>query len=401
LSIEIKETCTGCGVCVKTCPFGAIEVVEGKARIGDACTLCTVCVRSCPFHAIVIERPPIPVERFADYKGVWVVAEHEGGTLKIVSFELLGEARRLAEKLGEELSAVLAGGEVAQLVKPLGTYGADKVYLIEHELLEPYTTDAYTDVLAAVIARYKPSVVLFGATINGRDLAPRVAARLRVGLTADCTGLEIDDKKQLVQIRPAFGGNIMASIISHNRPQMATVRPRVMKMPKPDETKNPKVEHVKIKLDPITVRSKVLEKVRELTKPSEKIEDAEVIVSCGRGIGRKEELNKIYELAEALGAAVGGSRPIVDCGWLPHQQQVGQSGKTVSPRLYLAVGISGTIQHRIGMQSSDLIIAINKDPEAPIFNLANLGVVGDLFEIVPKLTEQLRTLKAKERSWKK
>jgi len=397
LSIEVKETCTGCGVCVRTCPFGAIEVVEGKARIGDACTLCTVCVRSCPFHAIVIERPPIPVEHFADYEGVWVVAEHEGGTLKTVSFELLGEGGRLAEKLGEELSAILAGSDVAELVKPLGTYGADKVYLIEHKLLEPYTTDAYTDVLAAVIARYRPSVVLFGATINGRDLAPRVAARLRVGLTADCTGLEIDNEKRLVQIRPAFGGNIMASIISHNRPQMATVRPRVMKMPKPDEAKSPKVEHVKINLDPITVRSKVLEKVRELTKPSEKIEDAEVIVSCGRGIGKQEELKQIYELAEVLGAAVGGSRPIVDCGWLPHQQQVGQSGKTVSPRLYLAVGISGTIQHRIGMQSSDIIIAINKDPEAPIFNLANLGVIGDLFEIVPKLTEQLRTIRAKER----
>jgi len=397
LSIEVKETCTGCGVCVRACPFGAIEVVEGKARIGDACTLCTVCVRSCPFHAIVIERPSVPVERFADYRGVWAVAEQEGGTLKTVSFELLGEGRRLAEKLGEELAAVVAGSDVAELVKPLGTYGADKVYLIENKLLEQYTTDAYTDVLAAVITRYKPSVVLFGATINGRDLAPRVAARLRVGLTADCTGLEIDNEKRLVQIRPAFGGNIMASIISHNRPQMATVRPRVMKVPKPDETRNPEVEHVKINLDPITVRSKVLEKVRELTKPSEKIEEAEVIVSCGRGIGKQEELKQIYELAEALGAAVGGSRPIVDCGWLPHQQQVGQSGKTVSPRLYLAVGISGTIQHRIGMQSSDIIIAINKDPEAPIFNLANFGVVGDLFEIVPRLTEQLRIIKAKER----
>jgi len=393
LSIEVKETCTGCGVCVRACPFGAIEVVEGKARIGDACTLCTVCVRSCPFHAIVIERPPVPVERFADYKGVWVVVEHEGGTLKTVSFELLGEGRRLAEKLGEELAAVLAGSDVTELAKPLGSYGADKVYLIEHKLLEPYTTDAYTDVLAAVIARYKPSVVLFGATINGRDLAPRVAARLRVGLTADCTGLEIDNEKRLVQIRPAFGGNIMASIISHNRPQMATVRPRVMKMPKPGEAGSPKVERVKINLDPVTVRSKVLEKVRELTKPSEKIEEAEVIVSCGRGIGKQEELKQIYELAEVLGAAVGGSRPIVDCGWLPHQQQVGQSGKTVSPKLYLAVGISGTIQHRIGMQSSDIIIAINKDREAPIFNLANLGVVGDLFEIVPKLTEQLRILR--------
>jgi len=397
LSIEVKETCTGCGVCIQACPFGAIEVVEGRARIGDACTLCTVCVRSCPYHAITIGRPSTPAERFAEYRGVWVVAEHEGGTLKTVSFELLGEGGRLARKLEEELAAVLVGSDVAGLVKPLGLYGADKIYLIEHKLLESYTTDAYTDVLAAVIARHKPSIVLFGATINGRDLAPRVAARLRVGLTADCTGLEIDEEKRLVQIRPAFGGNIMASIVSRSRPQMATVRPRVMKTPKPDETRNPKVEHVEVALDPITARTKVLERVRELTKPSEKIEEAQIIVSCGRGIGRPEELKVAYELAEVLGAAVGGSRPIVDCGWLPHQQQVGQSGKTVSPRLYLALGISGTIQHRIGMQSSDTIIAVNKDPEAPIFSLANLGVVGDLFQIVPKLIGQLRALRqAKE-----
>jgi len=374
-----------------------MKVAEGKARIGDACTLCTVCVRSCPYHAITIERPTIPVERFAEYKGVWVIAEHEGGTLKAVSFELLGEGGRLAKGLGGELAAVLVGNDVAGLVKPLGAYGADKVYVIEHKLLESYTTDAYTDVLAAVIARHKPSIVLFGATIDGRDLAPRVAARLRVGLTADCTGLEIDEKKRLVQIRPAFGGNIMASIVSHSRPQMATVRPRVMKAPKPDETRNPKVERVEVTLDSVTVRTKVLERVTELTKPSEKIEEAQIIVSCGRGIGKQEQLKLAYELAEVLGAAVGGSRPIVDCGWLPHQQQVGQSGKTVSPRLYLAAGISGTIQHRIGMQSSDTIIAINKDPEAPILNLANLGVIGDLFQIVPKLTEQLRALRqAKE-----
>lgn len=392
MAIEIKETCTGCGICVRTCPFGAIQIVEGKAKIGDACTLCTVCVRSCPYDAITIERPPIPVERFADYKGVWVVAEHEGGRLKNVSFELLGKGGQLAEKLGEELSAVLVGHDVAGLVKQLGAYGAEKVYLVEHQLLESYTTDAYTDVLAAVIARHKPSIVLFGATMNGRDLAPRIAARLRVGLTADCTGLEIDEEGRLVQVRPAFGGNVMASIVSRTMPQMATVRPRVMKMPEPDETKNPKVERVEVALDPITVRTKVLERVRELTKPSEKIEEAQLIVSCGRGIGKQEELKLIEELAEVLGAAVGGSRPIVDCGWLPHQQQVGQSGKTVSPRLYVAVGISGTIQHRIGMQSSDTIIAVNKDPEAPIFNLADFGVVGDLFQIVPKLTEHLQRL---------
>lgn len=395
--IEVKETCSGCGLCVKACPFGAIEIVEGKAQINDACTLCTVCVRVCPHKSITIERPTVPLERFMEYSGVWVVAESEGGKLKSVSLELLGEGGRLAKVLGEKLSAVLIGHNVAGLDKQLGAYGAGKVYLVEHELLEHYTTDAYTDTLTSIIARYKPSIVLFGATINGRDLAPRVAARLKVGLTADCTGLSIDSDRQLVQTRPAFGGNIMASIISHSRPQMATVRPRVMKIPTPDNASSPEVERVKVDVSPLTVRAKVLEKVNELSSLSQKIEESRIVVSCGRGIGKQEELKLGYELAEALGGAVGGSRPIVDCGWLPHQQQVGQSGKTVSPNLYLAAGISGSIQHRIGMQSSDIIIAINKDPEAPIFNVANLGVVGDLFQILPRLTDRLRKLDRKEK----
>ena len=392
-AIEVKETCTGCSICAHACPFGAIEIVDGKAVIGGSCTLCTACVRQCPQQAIVIERPAVPVERFKEYKGVWVVAEQEEGSLKKVSLELLGEGSKLAKRLGEELAAVLIGNEVSDLVKLLGACGAERIYLVEHKLLEHYNTDGYTDVLASLITRYKPSIVLFGATVNGRDLAPRVAARLRVGLTADCTGLAIDDQNRLVQTRPAFGGNIMASILSRTRPQMATVRPRVMKASEPDETHSPKVEHFDVDLNPITVRAKPVERVRQLTKPSEKIEEAQFIVSCGRGIGKQEELKLVYDLAEALGAAVGASRPVVDCGWLPHQQQVGQSGKTVSPKLYIAVGISGSIQHRIGMQSSDIIIAINKDPEAPIFSLANFAVVGDLFQVLPKLTEQLRNLK--------
>ena len=392
-AIEVKETCTGCGLCVKSCPFGAIEILDGKAKINEACTLCTVCVRMCPQHAITIERPTVPTEQFAEYKGVWIVAENDEGSLKNVSLELLGEGGRLASILGEKLSAVLIGSGVAGLVKPLGDYGAETIYVVEHELLKNYTTDAYTDVLVSLIMRHRPSIVLFGATINGRDFAPRVAARLRVGLTADCTGLEIDEKQRLVQIRPAFGGNIMASIISHSRPQMATVRPRVMKMQQPDENRKPGVERVEVNLSSMTARVKVSERVRALSKASEKIEDAQIIVSCGRGIAKQDELRLAYELADALNGAVAGSRPLIDCGWLPHQQQVGQSGKTVSPRLYIAVGISGTIQHRIGMQSSDIIIAINKDPEAPIFTIANFGIVGDLYQILPKLTEQLRNIK--------
>lgn len=340
----------------------------------------------------MIERPVVSTERFAEYKGVWVVAEQDEGKLKSVSLELLGEGKRLAEKLGEELVAVLIGSGVADLVRSLGAHGADKVYLIENEGLRHYMTDTYTDVLSGLINREKPSIVLFGATVNGRDLAPRVAARIRAGLTADCTGLAIDDQRRLIQTRPAFGGNVMASIISHTRPQMATVRPRVMKPSQPDETRTPEIKRIAVTVDKVSFRTSVLEKVSEITKPSEKIEDADIIVSCGRGIGKQEEIKLVDELAEALNAAVGGSRPVIDCGWLPHQQQVGQSGKTVAPKLYIAVGISGTIQHRIGMQSSDIIVAINKDPEAPIFSLADLGVVGDLFQVVPKLTEELHTI---------
>ncbi|MFH0848216.1 MAG: FAD-binding protein [archaeon] len=395
-AIQVRDTCTACEVCVRLCPFGAIQIVEGKADIGDACSLCGVCVRMCPIKAISIERPIVSMEQFTDYKGVWIVAEQNEGELKNVSFELLGEGKKLANRLGEELAAALIGSEVAGLAKILRIHGADKVYLIEHEALGDFTTDSYTDVLSGLITRYKPSIVLFGATINGRDLAPRVAARVRAGLTADCTGLEIDQERRLVQTRPAFGGNIMASIISHTRPQMATVRPRVMKAALPDDTRKPVVERVQVEINSASVRTRVLGKVKEVTESSKRIEDAEIIVSCGRGISKQEQLALIDRLAENLGAAVGGSRPLVDCGWLPHQQQVGQSGKTVAPKLYLAVGISGSIQHRIGMQSSDMIVAINKDPEAPIFSLADLGVVGDLFEIVPRVTEELQKYSRKK-----
>jgi electron transfer flavoprotein alpha subunit len=236
-------------------------------------------------------------------------------------------------------------------------------------------------------------VVLFGATINGRDLAPRIAARLRIGLTADCTGLEIDEEGRLVQTRPAFGGNIMASILSRTRPQMATVRPNVMKMGEPDWTREAEIDQIKVTIDPKAIRAKVVDIVKEVADRAVNIEEADIIVSGGRGLGSPENFKLMRELAEALGGAVGASRPIVDSGWLPHHQQVGQTGKTVSPKLYVAVGISGAIQHLIGMQTSDIIIAINKDPEAPIFKVATLGVVGDLFKIVPALIEELRKVK--------
>jgi len=391
--IEVFDTCTGCEICVSHCPFGAIRIVEKRAQINEACTLCGACVKSCPFGAIEIKRKMVTPADVSSYRGIWVFAEKHGNHLRNVTLELLSEGRKLADKLGEPLAALLLGRNVTDFIKTLSAYGADKIYVTEHEVLERYNSDGYADVLTGLIAKHKPSVVLFGATINGRDLAPRIAARLRIGLTADCTGLEIDEEGRLVQIRPAFGGNIMASILSHTRPQMATVRPNVMKMGEPDWTRKVEIERINVMIDPKARRIRVVDIVKEVADRAVNIEEADIIVSGGRGLGSPENLKLMIELAEALGGAVGASRPIVDSGWLPHHQQVGQTGKTVSPKLYVAVGISGAIQHLVGMQTSDIIIAINKDSEAPIFKVATMGVVGDLFKIVPALIEELRNVK--------
>lgn len=386
----IIETCTGCAVCVKTCPFGAVEIIDEKAQISDACTLCGACEKACPVQAIIIERPKREELDLSQYKGVWVYAEQSDGKLKNVALELLSEGKKLADKLGEELAAILIGKNVSHLTNELIAQGADKVYLIEHELLERYNSDAYTAMLTAVISKYKPSIVLYGATLNGRDLAPRIAARLRVGLTADCTGLDITEEGLLLQTRPAFGGNIMAQILSrYTRPQMATVRPNVMKRAMPDPGRKGEVIKVEANITPRIIRAKILDVVREVSE-GVNLEEADIIVSCGRGVQSPDNIPVVEELAKTLHAALGCSRPVVDEDWLPHMHQVGQTGKTVAPKMYIAVGISGMIQHLIGMQTSDIIVAINKDPEAPILKIANYGVVGDLFKIVPELVKELR-----------
>jgi electron transfer flavoprotein alpha subunit len=386
-----KNKCIGCSICVQVCPFNAARLVDKKAEMNENCTLCGACEKACPVQAISIERrKATSPEELAKNKGVWVVVEHDDSELRRVTLELLTEGKKLGSRLNEEVAAVLIGHKVTNLAKTLAEYGADKIYLVENELLDKYTSDGYVHALVGAISKHKPSIVLIGATPRGRELAPRVAARLQVGLTADCTGLEIDDKGQLLQIRPAFGGNIMATILSpYTRPQMATVRPNVMKVGESDGTRQPNIVNVDVNISPRTVRTKLGQSVKEVTG-AVKIEEANVVVSAGRGIGSRDNLRIIEELASVLNGAVGGSRAIVDVGFLPHHQQVGQSGKTVSPRVYFAIGISGAIQHIIGMQSSDFIIAINNDPEAPIFKVADIGIVGDLFKIVPAITEELR-----------
>jgi len=389
-----QNRCNGCGKCVKLCPFNQIKVVEGLARIEIGCTMCGVCQESCPAKAIFIEREtPTPAD-ISNYQGVWVFIEQQQNRIKPVSLELLGKAQELAQKLDQELAVVLMGDNVSKLIEDLASHKIQKIYLIEAEGLKRYTTEAYAYVLTSLVSQYKPNILLIGATNTGRDLAPRVAARLRVGLTADCTDLDITEEGYLLQTRPAFGGNIMAQILcKYTRPQMATVRPNVFKKPVPSlDSGSPEIIKIELPLNPLSGRTKIVEVVKEVSEAAN-LEEANIIVSAGRGLGSPDHLYLVRDLAQLLGAAVGGSRAVIDAGWLPHHQQVGQSGKTVAPELYIACGISGAIQHLVGMQTSKRIIAINKDPEAPIFKVATLGIVGDLFKVIPLLIEGLKKIK--------
>jgi len=401
LNVDL-EACIGCKMCEKVCPFAAIivEPKTKKAKVLEGCTLCGTCVGVCPVDALSIERKAVSEEEIALYKNVFIWGEWEKKgekkAIKNVVLELLGKGKELADKLDESLAVILPGNNVEHLIPELFHHGADKVYLCEHELLEDYSTDGFTSVIASVISSEKPSIVLYGATPNGRDLAPRIAGRLALGLTADCTGLDINDSRQLVQTRPAFGGNIMASILSpYTRPQMSTVRPNVFPKPVINVTKTGIVEEVEVNLRPMSIRTKIIEEIIS-QEDSINIEEANILVSAGRGVGSKENLHFIEELAEAVGGTVAGSRPLVDLGWLPHPQQVGQSGKTVAPTLYFALGISGAVQHLVGMTSSDIIVAINKDKEAPIFEVADFGIVGDMFEIIQEFVKLVEEEKTKE-----
>jgi len=396
--MELKvdlETCTGCGTCVFACPFGAIEVVDGKAKVFESCVDCGACVDQCPEGALFIGVRVAGSVRTQDYRNVWVFAEQRDGALVKVAHQLMGKARQLADTLGASAEAVLLGHNVEPLAQELIADGADTVYLVEDPLLEHYRTDAYAKVLSDLIQDKKPEIVLFGATTVGRDLAPRISQRIYTGLTADCTGLDIDESERLLlQTRPAFGGNIMATIVcpSH-RPQMSTVRPGVMRAPQPDKARQGTVERVPVTLAESDLNVQILQVVKEARRRAN-LEDAKIIVSGGRGLGGPEGFKLIEQLAEALGGEVGSSRAAVDSGWIEHDHQVGQTGKTVRPELYVACGISGAIQHQAGMKESRFIVAINKDPGAPIFQIADVGIVGDLYKVIPEVVKQLKAVGA-------
>ncbi|MBR1774138.1 MAG: electron transfer flavoprotein subunit alpha/FixB family protein [Bacteroidales bacterium] len=325
-----------------------------------------------------------------EYKNIFVFVEQREGKIQNVGLELLGKARELADNLGQEVHALFLGHNIKSQAQELIAYGADKVLLVEDESLAVYTTEPYTQAIAQLINDKKPSIVLIGSTTIGRDLGPRVSARVNTGLTADCTKLEINEEdKELWSTRPAFGGNLMATIVCPNhRPQMSTVRPGVMQKMAKDESRKGEVIEEKINFNKDKFKVKVLETVKKEAKVD--ITEAKVLISGGRGVANKEGFKKLENLAEMLKGEVSSSRAMVDAGVIDHERQVGQTGKTVRPNLYMACGISGAIQHIAGMESSEFIVAINKDKFAPIMQVADLGIVGDLHKIVPMLTERLK-----------
>lgn len=392
MSIKVlNDKCCGCKVCANSCPFGIIEIIEKKAVINDGCTLCGSCAEACKFKAIEISRETVTTIDKSQYRGIWVFAEQRDGELSNVTLELLGEGRRLADELGEPLSAVLLGSEISDLVETLFHYGADKVFLADDPHLKFFVEDAYAPVIVDLVRQERPNVILMGATSIGRSLAPKISARLETGLTADCTGLEVNlAERNLLQTRPAFGGNLMATILCPNhRPQMATVRPKVFKPLAADKARTG--ELVKLDLSQLKwdLRTEVLQVVNEVGNTIN-LEESNIIVSGGRGLCDPKNFTLVEELAQVLNGAVGASRAAVDAGWVAYSHQVGQTGKTVGPKVYFACGIHGAIQHLAGMSSSDIIIAINKNPDAPIFKVANYGIVGDVLEILPLLIKEFK-----------
>jgi len=403
----IEEKCVGCVICREKCPFGAIELIEKEHRLKEGlrakqalklavisiekCTFCGICVNECPFGAIEMEKRERKGMNITQYKGIWIIAEQKGGEIEKITYELAGKGIELAKKKGTNTSVVLLGNNVKTSAKELLYYGIDKVYIVDNPLLKEFLPEPYSKALLDLIKKEKPEIILAGSTTQGRALLSRIAVNLQTGLTADCTGLEIDGESgNLVQKRPAFGGSVMATIVTPNhRPQMATVRPRVFKPPERQKEQKGEIIEVDTEGMDLTSRTKLLKFVKDITTDV-KLEEANIIVSGGRGLKNQENFKIIFELAKVLDAGVGASRVAVDEGWIPYSHQVGQTGKTVAPRVYIAAGISGAIQHLAGMQTSEIIIAINKDADAPIFKIADYGIVADLFDVVPYLTKKFQ-----------
>jgi len=372
------------------CPFGAIEVANGRVSISAACRMCKLCVKNGPPGAFeLVNEKKALIDKNA-WRGVAVYIDQTDGEIHPVSLELLGKARELAQKVGHPVFALLAGASLKAQAESLRHYGVDRVYLYEHSQLAHFRIEPYTAVFADFIRRSRPSVVLVGGTAIGRSLAPRTAARFRTGLTADCTCLDIQSNTDLDQIRPAFGGNIMAHIRTPNhRPQFATVRYKIFSAPERQET--PTGEIITITPEDMLLASRIETLSTHHKEPVKNIEDADVLVVAGLGIQRKENMEWLERLAAHLGGMVGGTRPVIEAGWLEPRRQIGLSGRTVKPKLLITCGVSGSIQFVAGMSGADQIMAINIDPQAPIFKVAHTALVGDVCEIIPALLHKIET----------
>ncbi|MBN6188253.1 FAD-binding protein [Aneurinibacillus sp. BA2021] len=435
MAVTISSACISCGTCVDTCPVSALYLGPDQCEVDTAkCEECTDCIPVCPTEAISLPNPvkakaptpsapPVSAEKpekktepapaaqasaeteapkaapqpekrtdpFADHEGVWVFIDQTDGVIAGVSLELLGAGRRLADKLNTPLSGFMLGHHIESLAQTCFEYGADQMYIIDDPVLKDYRSETYMKGTVDLCNKYKPEIILYGATINGKDLASAVATDLATGLTADCTMLDVEPQKRLLEAsRPAFGGNIMATILCKNhRPQMATVRSKVMKALEPQKGRQGTIIHEPLGMHEADLQTKVLDIVRE-TGTRVKLDEAHIIVAGGKGLGDAKGFQICYDLAEVLGASVGASRDAVEAGWIDHHYQIGQTGVTVTPKIYFAIAISGAVQHIVGMQNSEFIIAINKDPDAPIHSVATYSIIGDAFDVVPKLIEAFK-----------
>ncbi|MBQ0105700.1 MAG: electron transfer flavoprotein subunit alpha [Armatimonadetes bacterium] len=386
-----SDKCKGCGICVKACPSAALTVADKLATVDmDKCTLCGACESSCPFNAIEREINKQAKEDLSQYKGVWVYGEQRNGKVAEVVLELIGIGRKLADDKGEELSVIIFGDQIDDAVNTLAEYPVDNVYVYSAPELKDFDAEKYCRIFTDVVKEYKPNIILAGATTTGRSFMSGVAINVYTGLTADCTGLEIGEDGLLHQTRPAYGGNIMATILCpDSRPQMSTVRHKVFPISPKRESGKANIVNIAPKPQLFSSKSEVIEFI-ETIEENVNLVDANIIISGGRGLGCPENFSILRELASEIGAAVGASRAAVDAGWIPYPHQVGQTGKTVCPKIYIACGISGAVQHLAGMSSSDTIIAINKDPDANIFNYADYGFVGDALQVLPELIKKIK-----------
>lgn len=389
----IERKCTGCGQCVPACPFSAIDMIGGKAQMNAACKVCGLCLKHCPQGAIIRLETKVDSVDKTKWSDILVFAEQSEGSLHPVCLELIGEAQRLAAGKDQKVKAVILGGHVEDCAQELRHYGVDEVHVYEGEELSFFRADAFAACVEDCIKKTKPSVVLVGATALGRSLAPRLSTRFRTGLTADCTQLELKDNTDLVQIRPAFGGNIMAQIVTPNtRPQFATVRYKVMEAPVRMEEGQGEV--LRQRLPNAARDSRVRLISTEPVPKAANISDAEILVVAGRGLQKKEDLELVRELAGLLGGEYAVTRPLAEKGWESNTRQIGLSGRTVRPKLIITFGVSGAIQFTAGMDQAEHIIAVNSDKDAPIFKLAHVGIVTDLYEVLPQMIAMLKEKEA-------